>query len=946
MRGSSASRAGSTELLHREFQRQARATPGAVALVEGDEAVTFAELAHRVETLVGGLRNRGIGAGTAVGLRVDRSMEWVVAILAILEAGAAVVPLPPSDPVGRLAEILDCAGPEAVLATGPPPDGLPAEVLGSTRWLALEDVFDVAERSLSEPQGDPEDLAFILCSSGSTGRPKMIARSHRSFFHRLRWTWSEHPFEAGERCCQKSHMTTTHAVYELFEPLLQGVPVVILSDGLVRDLERFWTTIRQERVTRLLIVPAQLQASLIMADFRPPPLKVLVLMGEYVSPALAEEVLGRFPPSTAIYSIYGSTEASSTLVCDLRREHRTGRELPLGRPISADISVSVLDPEGRPVEEGEVGRLHVAGPALFHGYFRDPELTASVCVGGPDPREWRYDTGDRVRQTPEGSLEFVGRVDHTVKVRGFRVDLKEVEDVLLSWPDVAQAAVLKEEGPDGTARLRAFLAPATLEAGEAYDFVRSRLPEYMVPARVEVLPELPRTASGKVDRRRLQEMDVSGGAVGALEELSATERELADVCCRILGLDGVPMDRSYFELGGTSLSAFVLVHRLRERFDLDREALDVDTIYRLPTMGELAAHLDRVRDGRRPQRALEPSALVPFREGRDPTLPPLFLIAPAGGALGSYGALVRALRTPRDIIGVRDPFHWGARDPRGGFDAWVALYLEAIRRRRPSGPYHLLAYSSGAPFAYELARRLRHAGERVDLLALVEPLGMDRGGRTRYGWWVMKAAAAPRLKRTLIRLMGRLRWKAISTLPGMSNLLDDRASKGPEASPRELMEKAVRTPHHILSLSALLELNTGVPYALERGDLREVPPERYLEVLKERVRALTPEVDLEALERVVLQYPLQVKAQESYRLRPYDGDVLVVEVAAPYAGLMATQLRPYVRALDSRTLPLGDPEPRTLQLAERWGPTAPHFLSMRNDRFVEGLAKELDALLG
>src|SRR5262245_3856134 len=326
-----------SRLLHVCLSEQAGRTPLAAALHSHDESITFADLDAASSRVAGALVARSIAAGAMVGLHVERSIPYFVALLGILKAGAAVVPLPPSYPEQRLRDILDFAGLDAVVDSvrTPLPRG------AADRVLRIEDLEQEMAAAVPVAAPDPARPAFVLCSSGSTGQPKMIVRSHESFFHRLQWTWRNHPYEPGEACCQKSHMTTTHAIYELFEPLLAGVPVHVIPDETVRHLEQFWDSIRAAGVSRLLLVPSFLQASLDMPGFAPPPIRVLVLMGEYVPARLAGRVISAFDAGANLYSIYGSTEASSTLVCDLRQAYREGEELPLGKPIDDAIRALV-----------------------------------------------------------------------------------------------------------------------------------------------------------------------------------------------------------------------------------------------------------------------------------------------------------------------------------------------------------------------------------------------------------------------------------------------------------------------------------------------------------------------------------------------------------------------------------------------------------------------------
>ncbi|HEY6948617.1 MAG TPA: AMP-binding protein, partial [Gemmatimonadales bacterium] len=760
-------------------------------------------------------------------------------------------------------------------------------------------------------------------------------------------TWDHHPYAPGEVCCQKSFMTTTHAIYELFEPLLAGAPVVIIPDQEVRDLERFWETIRTRGISRLLIVPSLLQASLDMPGFAAPPVRVLVLMGEYVHPRLAGRALESFPEPARVFSIYGSTEASSTLVCDLRESYRAGEELPLGRPISPDVRASVLGAGLEPVAPGDAGMLHIAGPPLFKEYFKDPVLTASVLVEAPDDTGPLYDTRDQVRRTPDGKLLFMGRVDHTVKIRGFRVDLEEVERALLLHPDVSQGAVLASAGDSGSAMLLAFVTPATVDQAGLYRVLRDRLPGYMVPSVVVGLSAFPLAASGKVDRRKLLEQYAARAATAAAPDrgLSETGRRVSEVWQGVLRHRDIRPDSSFFEVGGTSLTVFAAVHRLREAFGLDRSRLSDQAIYQFPTVEGLAAYIDSVTGGAAVA-APANSILVTLKKGAGTGLEPFFVVAPPGGTLGAYEKLAKALETRRDVIGLRDPFIWGDRDPAMGFEAWVDLYVAAIRERQPEGPYYLGAYSSAGAFGYDIARRLKQAGQQVVILVLIDPLGIDSRVERRFGYWAFRARFMRPVLARVILLGGMLRL----ALPGF---LRRDSRSGPQAADpltpeqyRQLEAQATKNGVHIRGFSALLELNTGLAFGLSASDLTKVEPDRRLGVLLDRVKSLAPDVEPESVERMVIQYYLQTRAQHLYRLQPYDGKTVIFEPEGPYNGLLFVQFKPHVRDLRVVALQPGPQSERTRAILTSFSEgIRAHYLSMRDDAFVRELARELEPLL-
>ena len=929
-------------LLHEQFDAQARKTPERAAVRHGDDSISFADLQNRAERVADALRTHGIGTGSSVGLHVERSIASVVGFLGILKTNAAVVPLPPSFPPGRLRDILEFAGLDAIVDD--PETRLPPSLPG--RALNLSELVSMsAEPRVREP-GNPDQAAFVLCSSGSTGKPKMIVRSHRSFFHRLSWTWSRHPYSDSEVCCQKAHMTTTHGIYELFEPLLRGIPVVIIPDEETRNLEGFWDTIRTQGITRLLIVPSVLRASLDMPGFAAPALNVVVLMGEYVHPGLAGRAIAAFPEQTYLCSIYGSTEASSTLLCELRESYRPGEELPLGKPLTPDVQPLILGSDLEPVAAGETGRLHMAGTPLFTEYLNDPELTTAAFVQPPGLPGPVFDTRDQVRSLPDGGIEYLGRVDETVKIRGFRVDLPEVERAVLRQPGVKQAAAVVSGSETGNATLLAFYLPASVNRSAVYDTLRENLPDYMIPSVVVGLDEFPLTASAKVDRvRLLEEFADRAAAPPGERELSDTERRVTEAWASVLGHRNFGLRSSFFEVGGTSLTVFALVHRLREAFGLDRDRFPEQSVYQSPSIEELAFRIEGALSGHPVHSDVRTPLLVTLRKGSAPGRPPLFLIASAGGTLGAYEKLAGALSTTRDILGVRDPFIWGERDPTGGFQEWVARYIEAIRERQPEGPYYIGAYSSAGACGYEVAWQLRHQGEEVALLTLIDPLALSRHGKKSFGWWALRATWLRPPLRELVRLAGWLRVLPLAVFgrAGREEIQNDESPS--EAEYAEISAHNTRARAHLLSVSSLFELNTGLPFTMTEADFADASPDEALEVFKARVRSLMPEVDDESLERILIQYGLQIRAQHAFRLRPYDGQVLLVEPKSPYAGLIRVLLRPYLPNLRSRVVRIGTPSERTREISERFGALEAHYRSMRDDGFVEGLAREIDSLL-
>ncbi len=929
-------------LLHGCFEEQAVRTPDAIALYWKEQSATFRALNAASDRVAAALRSRGIRDGATVALHMERSIRFVVAMLGILKSNSAVVPLPPSYPEGRLREILSFSAFDAVIDDE------------DTRLGAGLDDGVIHFAELEKFQGDPgeraaggsHEPAFVLCSSGSTGQPKMIVRSHRSFFHRLNWTWENWPYGDGEVCCQKSHMTTTHSIYELFEPLLRGVPVHIIPDEGVRNLEQFWDTIRAKRISRLLIVPSVLQASLDMPGFAAPPVKVVVLMGEYLHPKLAGRALGAFPPETKIFSIYGSTEASSTLVCDLRESWRDDEELPLGKSISPEVRALVLDPALTEVAAGESGLLHMAGPALFTEYFRNPALTSSVFVRASGDGTLLFNTHDQVRRLADGSLQFVGRVDHTVKVRGFRVDLGEVERALQLHPDLKQSVVMLGGPAAENPPLVAFYTPAMVDHAALLNTLRDRLPAYMVPSVLVGLESFPLSASGKVDRRTLLEEWSKRPAVPAADELlSDTESRVVEVWRKVLKHRAIQRESNFFEVGGTSLSVFTAVHQLRAAFELDRSQLSDHSVYKFPTVRELATYIDELQRGGAPKLPTRSVVAVTLRSG-EPARPPLFVIASSGGTLGAYEKLSKTLTTTREIVGIRDPFVWGERDPTSGFQDWITTYVAAIQERQPAGPYYVCAFSSAGAFGYEIAQRLRQDGQEVAQLLLIDPIGIAGEADEDFGSRVFQAMFRGRRSKLVVRLAGW--WRLIT---GAGRRSSAAVGENDYAMSRQEFDRRVadvrRDQKIMKDLSSLFELNTALPFTMSDDDFSGKDPDAYLATFLSRVKTVTPDVDAETVERILVQYYcLQLPATHFYRLKNYDGRVEIFEPEGPQVGLLAAYFRPYVRNLRIRVLKAGAPSARTQFVCANLSRSLrTHYRSMRDDTFVANLCAELETLL-
>jgi amino acid adenylation domain-containing protein len=490
----------------------------------------------------------------------------VVGLLGILKAGAAYMPLDPTYPPERLAFMLEDAQPPVVLIQGRLMADLPAYgaqlVCLDAHWPTIAQYSD--ENPVSGATAD--NVAYLLYTSGSTGRPKGVLGVHRTTLNALAWMWQIYPFAMHEVCCQKTSISFGDSIQELLGPLLRGIRTILIPDAVLKDLSRFVQMLAVHRVTRLILVPSLFQALLdTYGDLqdRLPSLNLSSELGQRFRECLLHNRL---------INLYGASEASDdTTWYDTSLASNALSCVPIGRPI-ANTQVYVLDQYLQPVPIGVYGELYVAGAGLTRGYLNLPELTAERFIPHPfshEPGARLYKTGDVVRYRPDGNIEYIGRSDHQVKLRGIRIELGEIEAALAQHPAVRETVVIVHEDVHGELRLIAYVVPAQeVEPSrrELRRFLEKQLPAAMVPATFIMLETLPLTPSGKVNRRALPDPSPLRSAIEDLYVAPRTpmEQQVAAVWCNLLGLERVGIHDNFFELGGHSLLAMRLLSRVRD----------------------------------------------------------------------------------------------------------------------------------------------------------------------------------------------------------------------------------------------------------------------------------------------------------------------------------------------------------------------------------------------
>jgi amino acid adenylation domain-containing protein len=569
------------------FQSQVARTPDATALVSGEEELTYAELDDRATRLAHALRARGAGPSQTVAVSLPRSSELLITLYAVHKAGAAYLPVDPDSPRERLCYLYD--------------DARPVVVVTSETYRPMAQESNQAEPL---PRADPLHPAYVIYTSGSTGQPKGVAIPHAGVVNRLLWMQGQLQLDPGERVLHKTPASFDVSVWELFWPLMVGATIVIARPGGHTDPAYLASLIQREGVTTVHFVPSMLDA------FIQTPgaagctgLRRVICSGEALSEQLAHRFSALF--HTELHNLYGPTEASIDVTSWQYRGQVGEATVPIGRPIW-NTRTYVLDPGLRPVPPGLPGELYIAGKGLAQGYLNRPGLTAGRFVACPfgAPGSRMYRTGDVVRWTPEGVLVFLGRSDDQVKVRGFRVELGEVESVLARHPGLRQVAVVVREDRPGLRQLVAYVVPAAgkgaVDSAELQAHAVARLPDYMLPVAFVELAELPVTPSGKLDRRALPAPEFAAAAASRAPR-SPREALLCSLFAEVLGVSRIGIDDSFFGLGGDSITSIQLSARARKS-GLSMTTRDVFTYQTVAAMAANVRELDT-----RPQRPEAPA---------------------------------------------------------------------------------------------------------------------------------------------------------------------------------------------------------------------------------------------------------------------------------------------------------------------------------------------------
>nr|QEO74431.1 condensation domain-containing protein [uncultured bacterium] len=680
------------------FERQVERTPDAVALVAADRQLTYRELDREANRLARRLLKTGLEPDTPVGVFLERSPELIVALLAILKAGGAYLVLDLENPAERLRFLVQDARLRLVVSGDRP---VPFDE------VTLVPVHGTGDGEPIEPRSGPAHLAYVSYTSGSTGRPKGVCVEHRAVV-RLVTNTNYLQIGPGDAFLQHSPVSFDASTLEIWGPLLNGGRLVVCPPGRL-SIDELGRIVQRFGVTALWLTAGLFHA---MAEHDLQALhgvRYLLAGGDVLSPEHMRAARAALP-ETRLINGYGPTENTTFTCCHpVGPEPDTSRFLPIGRPIT-NTRVYVLDPDLHPVPLGVSGELCTGGDGLARGYLGRPDLTAERFL--PDPcsgfGQRLYRTGDLARQLADGTVEFLGRIDQQIKIRGFRIEPGEIETALLAHDRVQEAVVVPRPAPGGQ-RLVAYAVAATgsepPSAQELRGFLSGSLPDYLVPSAFVLLPALPLSPNGKLDRAALPD---PGQAAGPEREAAPprdeTERMLVQLWEDLLDVRPVGIRDDFFALGGHSLLALRVMGGIERLFG---RKVPLSALLEAPTVERMAGLLHREGE------AAAPSRVVPLQPRG--TRLPLFLVHPVGGNVLCYAGLARELGESQPLYGLQTQ-----GEPLHSVEEMASAYLETVREVRPSGPYRLGGWSFGGVVAYEMARQLWEAGQEVDLLVLID----------------------------------------------------------------------------------------------------------------------------------------------------------------------------------------------------------------------------------
>jgi amino acid adenylation domain-containing protein len=687
--------------IHELLEKRAVRAAKSVAVVFGGTKVAYAELDGRANQLAQYLAKRGIGPGTITGILLDRSVDMIVALLAVLKTGGAYLPLDPTFPASRL-EFMEADAGIAALVTS---SALAGKIKSNASTVLLDQERTEINKVPREALGrrvDPESLAYVLYTSGSTGKPKGVQVQHRSVVNLLCGMQTHVQLRPEDSLLAVTTLSFDIAGLEQLLPLMTGSRIVLASHAEASDPVALRDLLQKTLPSLMQATPSTWRMLVDAGWNGSKGLKILV-GGERVTRELADALLDR---GSAVWNCYGPTETTIwSTICKLERD---GQPVTIGRPL-ANTSLYVLDAHRQLMPQGAPGELYIGGDGVALGYLNRPELNAERFIPNPFGAGRLYRTGDIVLYQPDGRLEFLGRNDAQVKVRGFRIELGDVEDALAACPHIRAAAVVVRTPASGESVLAGYFTPDRADVSEVRSWLAQRLPEYMVPTFLVPMKDLPLTLNGKIDRNALPIPSQAASVTPSEPVKDRLEATLIGIWQTVLGVQPISRTQNFFDLGGHSVLAAKAFARMERTLGT---ALPLATLFQAPTVEKLA---QVIRNSN-----WKPlwSSLVAIRpEG---TKAPFFFVHPIGGNVLTFAGFCGHFGPDRPIYGLQARGLNGEETPHTFIKEMAADYIRSIRSVQAEGPYFIGGFSAGGVVAFEMAQQLKASGQYVATLALFD----------------------------------------------------------------------------------------------------------------------------------------------------------------------------------------------------------------------------------
>ncbi|WP_223278137.1 non-ribosomal peptide synthetase [Nostoc sp. 'Peltigera membranacea cyanobiont' 232] len=709
--------------IHQWFEIQVEKDPDAVAVVWQEQELTYGELNTKANQLAHYLQSLGVKPEMLVGICVERSLEMVVGLLGILKAGGAYLPLDPSYPQARLAFMLEDSQVSVLLSQ----QKLIAELpIHPSRVVCLDANWEAISHQATKNlncQVEPGNLAYIIYTSGSTGKPKGVMIQHQALVNYTEARIIECELSIGDKALNFASISFDGAVAEIFSALVSGATLVLRTDKMLSSVSTFIQKCRDYQLTVVELPTAywhQLTFELGKGNLElPPSLRMLVIAGERAIPErvnLWKKTVGEYP---RLVNEYGPTEGTvSATSCNLSTFNLIrldGRQVPIGKPLQ-NYQVYLLDKSLQPVPIGVPGELYISGIGLARGYCHRADLTAEKFIPNPfseQPGSRLYKTGDLARYETDGNIEYIERVDYQVKLRGFRIELGEVEAALNQHPQVQETLVAIREDEPGNKQLVAYIVPYENAPNSITlrQFLKDKLPAYMVPDVFVIISILPLTPHGKIDRKALSVTTFNNlvNSGNCILPRTGLEHQLVKIWEEVLKISPISVTNNFFDLGGHSLLAIRLITEIEKQLGY---TLPVLSFFREGTIEKIGLYLENNRE------SADSDVLLPLQIKGNQT--PLFLAPPASGYGLVYSYLANRLGINQPVYALQSPGLDGKQRTLNSIEAMASTYIKAIREIQPSGAYLIGGHSLGGLIAFEIASQLEAAGESVENLLIID----------------------------------------------------------------------------------------------------------------------------------------------------------------------------------------------------------------------------------